>query len=103
MTSNAAFEQAQLDVRKLKQKPSPDELLKLYALYKIGTGADITKARAPGMFELQAKAMRRAWQDMIDKEEYTPEDAQKAYIEFVEKLKVEHGYDPTKEPEAVRT
>ncbi|CAK7219011.1 hypothetical protein SCUCBS95973_003676 [Sporothrix curviconia] len=102
MTLQQDFEQAALDVRKLTQKPSPKDLLKLYALYKVGTGADISQAKAPGMFEIQAKAMRREWQDLVDTE-ITQEDAQKAYIDKVKELKETHGFDLNKEPEAVRS
>ncbi|CAK7242180.1 MAG: acyl-CoA-binding protein (ACBP)/diazepam binding inhibitor (DBI)/endozepine (EP) [Sporothrix thermara] len=103
MSTNAAFEKAAIDLRKLNKKPPADDLLKAYALYKIGTGADIEKARVPGMFELQAKAMRKAWQNMIDDENYTQEQAQEKYIELVEELKKDYEYDPNKEPEAVRS
>lgn len=47
--------------------------------------------------------MRKAWQNLIDEEGYTQEQAQQAYIEFVESLKDEYGFDPNKEPEKVRS
>ena len=47
--------------------------------------------------------MRKAWQNMIDDENYTQEQAQEKYIELVEELKKDYEYDPNKEPEAVRS
>ena len=35
------FEQAQLDVKKLTKRPSNDELLALYSLYKQATDGDV--------------------------------------------------------------
>ncbi len=48
----------------------------------------------------QGKAKKRAWQKIVD-EGVTPEEAQKRYVELVEKLKSAYGYDSKKEPEAV--
>ncbi|CAK7273283.1 acyl-CoA-binding protein (ACBP)/diazepam binding inhibitor (DBI)/endozepine (EP) [Sporothrix epigloea] len=103
MSTNEAFEKAATEIRQLTKPLPTQHLLKAYALYKVGTGADISQARAPGMFEIQAKAMRKAWQNLIDEEGYTQEQAQQAYIEFVESLKDEYGFDPNKEPEKVRS
>ncbi|WYZ46357.1 hypothetical protein EsH8_IX_000582 [Colletotrichum jinshuiense] len=95
-----AFKAAVVDSKKLTAKPNNDELLELYALYKVGTGEDITKAPKPGMFDLKGKAKQGAWQKVVD-ESTTPEQAQEKYVTLVESLKTKYGYDASKEPEAV--
>ncbi|KAL6862685.1 acyl-CoA-binding protein (ACBP)/diazepam binding inhibitor (DBI)/endozepine (EP) [Amphichorda felina] len=115
---SAAFKTAVEDSKKLVSKPNNDELLRLYALYKIANAEDITKAPAPGMFDLKAsslplpreppsnpplwngKAKKNAWQQGLD-EGLTPAQAEEQYVALVEKLKVSCGYDANKDPEAV--
>ncbi|KAL2114307.1 hypothetical protein VUR80DRAFT_9529 [Thermomyces stellatus] len=97
---SAAFQKAAEDSKKLTSKPSNDELLELYGLYKVGNNEDISKAPAPGMFDLKGKAKKGAWQKLVD-EGVTPEQAQERYIALVEKLKETYGYDENKQPEAV--
>ncbi|KAF2455113.1 acyl CoA binding protein [Lineolata rhizophorae] len=87
------FKQAALDVKKLKAKPTNDELLELYALYKHGTDEEsIDDAKAPSMFDFKEKAKRRAWQDTVDSG-MSPADAQKKYVALVEELKNKHGVE----------
>ena len=95
-----AFKKAVVDSKKLTSKPSNDDLLELYGLFKIGTGEDITKAPSPGMFDLKGKAKKNAWQKLVD-EGVTPDQAQEKYVALVEKLKESCGYDENKEPESV--
>ncbi|OLN97401.1 Acyl-CoA-binding protein-like protein 1 [Colletotrichum chlorophyti] len=95
-----AFKQAIVDSKKLTSKPGNDELLDLYALYKVGTGEDITKSAKPGLFDLKGKAKQSAWQKVVD-EGTTPELAQEKYIALVNSLKEKYGFDANKEPEAV--
>ncbi|KAI6363084.1 hypothetical protein MCOR25_006028 [Pyricularia grisea] len=97
---SAAFQKAIVDSKKLLKKPSNEELLELYGLFKVGTFEDISKAEVPGMFELKAKAKKAAWQKIVD-EGVTPEQAQEKYVALVEKLKATYGFDEAKEPEAV--
>lgn len=42
--------------------------------------------------KLQGKAKRKAWQKVVDAGT-SKEDAQKQYIELVEKLKEKHGFN----------
>ncbi|KAM3537717.1 hypothetical protein ARSEF1564_009363, partial [Beauveria bassiana] len=49
---SAAFKKAAEDSKKLLAKPSNDELLELYGLYKVGNAEDISSAPAPGMFDM---------------------------------------------------
>ncbi|KKY31395.1 putative acyl binding protein [Diaporthe ampelina] len=97
---SSAFDKAIADSKKLTSKPSNEELLDLYALFKIANGEDITKAPAPGMFDLKGKAKKNAWQKKVD-EDVTQEQAKEQYVALVEKLKTQYGYDENKEPEAV--
>ncbi|KAH7375110.1 acyl CoA binding protein [Plectosphaerella cucumerina] len=95
-----AFKQAVVDSKKLTAKPSNDELLELYALYKVATGEDIASAPSPGMFDLKGKAKKNAWQKEVD-EGTTAEQAQTKYVNLVNKLKESYGFDADKVPEAV--
>ncbi|TDZ22682.1 Acyl-CoA-binding protein-like protein 1 [Colletotrichum sidae] len=95
-----AFKTAVSDSKKLTSKPSNEELLDLYALYKIGTGEKIADATKPGVFDLKGKAKYNAWQKKVD-EGKTVEQAQEEYIALVNQLKESYGYDASKEPEAV--
>ncbi|KAJ1333370.1 acyl-CoA-binding protein [Microdochium nivale] len=100
MASKAAFDQATVDSKKLTSKPDSTDLLELYALFKIANGEDFEAATKPGMFDIKGKAKYNAWADKV-KEGISAEDAQQAYVAKVEALKVSHGYDANKEPEAV--
>lgn len=54
------FEKAQADVKNLKSRPSDQELLSLYALYKQATQSDVTGKR-PGAFSFKERAKYDAW------------------------------------------
>ncbi|KAI1775024.1 putative fatty acid binding protein [Hypoxylon cercidicola] len=97
-----AFAKAQEESKKLTSKPDNDELLALYALFKIGNGEDFSKAEKPGMFDLKGKYKYNAWKDLVD-EGITPETAQERYVKKVEELKEKYGFDANKEPEAVKS
>ncbi|KAF5027796.1 hypothetical protein F66182_95 [Fusarium sp. NRRL 66182] len=95
-----AFKKAVEDSKKLTSKPGPNELLELYALYKVGTGEDFSKAVKPGIFQ-QGKAKYNAWSKAVEEDQLTPDAAQEKYVALVEKLKEAYGYDADKVPEAV--
>ncbi|KAJ4270234.1 acyl-CoA-binding protein (ACBP)/diazepam binding inhibitor (DBI)/endozepine (EP) [Fusarium torreyae] len=106
MSQSPAFQTAVEDSKKLTSKPGPNELLELYALFKVGTGEDFSKATQPGMFDLKAssphgKAKYNAWKKAVEEDQLTPETAQAKYVELVEKLKEQYGYDANKVPETV--
>ncbi|KAM0809995.1 putative ACB domain-containing protein [Seiridium cardinale] len=96
------FKQAVIDSKKLTSKPGNDELLELYALFKVANGEDISKAAKPGMFDLKGKAKYNAWQKVVD-DSTSAETAQQKYVQLVESLKASHGFDADKQPEAVGT
>ncbi|KXS98981.1 hypothetical protein AC578_4997 [Pseudocercospora eumusae] len=83
------FKKAVEDSRKLKSKPNNDQLLELYAYFKEGRKE---KAEEAGMFDLKGKAKYKAWKEVNEKN-LSAEEAQKHYVELVEKLKNELGYE----------
>lgn len=56
----AQFEQAQKDVKSLTKRPSNEELLALYALFKQSTEGD-AKGSRPGMLDMVGRAKYDAW------------------------------------------
>ncbi len=76
------FEAAKARVMELKEKPSNDKMLELYALNKQATIGDIN-AEKPGMFDFVAAAKFNAWNA---KKGMNKEEAQQKYIDFVEGL-----------------
>ncbi|KAI2607099.1 acyl-CoA-binding protein [Hypoxylon fragiforme] len=97
-----AFTQAQEDSKKLTSKPTTDDLLELYALFKVGNDEDFSKAEKPGMFDLKSKYKYQAWEKVIN-EGISPEEAQQRYVKKVEELKETFGFDANKVPEAVKS
>uniref|UniRef100_A0A0D6QT57 ACB domain-containing protein n=1 Tax=Araucaria cunninghamii TaxID=56994 RepID=A0A0D6QT57_ARACU len=85
----------------LSEKPSNDDLLAMYALFKQASqDPPIESAEKVGMFDLKGKAKRGAWQKIVD-EGVTPEEAEQKYIALIEKMKETYKYDPSKAPEKV--
>ncbi|HIF9422460.1 TPA: acyl-CoA-binding protein [Photobacterium damselae] len=78
----AQFEQAQADVKQLTQRPTNDELLSLYALFKQATEGDVHGKR-PGLFDLKGGAKYAAWEELKG---MSQEDAQTQYVDKVSKL-----------------
>jgi len=76
------FSAAQAAVKALPEKPDNDTLLDLYAWYKQGTQGDCSGER-PGFFDFVGQAKHDAWEKLAGS---SPEDAQQAYIDRVEKL-----------------
>jgi acyl-CoA-binding protein len=74
-----AAERSRTDI---KERPSNEDLLKLYALYKQGDEGDV-KSERPGGFDFKAIAKYNAWEELKGK---PSEEAMKEYIELVNKL-----------------
>jgi len=55
------FEHAKSEIKSLKQKPTNDELLELYSLFKQATFGD-AHGRKPGVFHAKARAKFSAWE-----------------------------------------
>ena len=77
-----AFEKAAASVKEWTKRPSDDELLKLYGLYKQATVGDVNTDR-PGMFDFSGKAKWDAWNA---NKGMSKEDAEKSYMALVEEL-----------------
>ncbi|XP_060638308.2 acyl-CoA-binding domain-containing protein 7 [Anolis sagrei] len=87
MPLQADFESIAEKVKKLKTKPTDDELRELYGLYKQATVGDIN-IESPGMLDLKGKAKWDAWNL---KKGTSKEDAMKAYISKANGLIEKYG------------
>nr|CAI6504893.1 CIC_HP1_G0018840.mRNA.1.CDS.1 [Saccharomyces cerevisiae] len=76
------FEEKAKAVNELPTKPSTDELLELYALYKQATVGDNDKEK-PGIFNMKDRYKWEAWENLKGKSQ---EDAEKEYIALVNQL-----------------
>uniref|UniRef100_A0A4W6DZZ6 Acyl-CoA-binding protein n=2 Tax=Lates calcarifer TaxID=8187 RepID=A0A4W6DZZ6_LATCA len=57
----AKFDTAAAEVKQLKAKPTDEEMLQVYSLFKQATVGDVNTAR-PGMFDFTGKAKWDAWE-----------------------------------------
>jgi acyl-CoA-binding protein len=78
----AKFEKAGEDVKKLKERPDNDTLLKLYALFKQGSDGDVSGPK-PGFFDFVGTAKYEAWAKLKGTK---AEDAMQKYVDLVKKL-----------------
>ncbi|XP_075256800.1 acyl-CoA-binding protein-like [Convolutriloba macropyga] len=78
-----AFNKAAEEVKNLTSKPTDQELLALYGLFKQATVGDVNTSR-PGMLDLKGKAKWDAWNALKGK---SKEDAETEYIAKVEEMK----------------
>ncbi len=76
------FQEAADRVKTLPTRPSDDEMLRLYGLYKQATEGDITSER-PGFWNLVKKAKWDSWKSF---EGYDVKTAKKEYINTVLEL-----------------
>ena len=76
------FESAVTRSKELNRRPTNEELLLLYALYKQATEGDVSGER-PGGFDFKAIAKYDAWEELKGK---SKELAMQDYIQLVEKL-----------------
>lgn len=79
---NAQFEQAQKDVKTLTERPSNDDLLALYALFKQGSAGDVSGKR-PGMLDMVGRAKYDAWAKLAGTDQ---EDAKQQYVDKVQSM-----------------
>lgn len=79
----AAFTTATQEVEQLPERPSNDDLLALYALFKQSTAGDVTGKR-PGMMDFVGRAKYDAWAAL---EGTTRDEAMQRYVDLVESLK----------------
>jgi len=80
------FNTAVSQSKELTKRPSNEELLELYSLFKQGSEGDVTGER-PGGFDFKAIAKHDAW---ASKKGVSKEDAMQQYIELMKKLKEQY-------------
>ncbi len=81
-TENELFEKAAAAAKSLPERPDDNVLLELYALYKQGSGGDVSGDK-PGIFDFVGAAKYEAWEKLLGTSE---EDAQSHYVELIRKL-----------------
>uniref|UniRef100_A0A3Q4HVV6 Acyl-CoA-binding protein n=1 Tax=Neolamprologus brichardi TaxID=32507 RepID=A0A3Q4HVV6_NEOBR len=84
---NIPFDEAAAEVKQLKAKPTDEEMLQIYSLFKQATVGDVNTSR-PGMFDFTGKAKWDAWEKQKGK---SNENAMNEYISLVEELKQKYG------------
>ena len=77
------FNNSVQEVQNLSKKPSDQDLLKLYGLYKQSLFGNNTPQQ-PSFFDFKTKSKWHAWRDNFGKGK---QKAKKEYIEFVKILK----------------
>ena len=81
-TLEEEFQKAAEDVKNLKTRPSDDELLQIYALFKQSTEGDVKTPR-PGLLDLKGKAKWDVWNE---RKGMTQDEARRAYVARVKQL-----------------
>lgn len=81
------FADAKARVEALKTRPSNEQLLDLYGLYKQATEGDVTGSR-PGMLDLKGRAKFDAW---ARRKGASKDEAMKGYVALVGKLEKANG------------
>jgi diazepam-binding inhibitor (GABA receptor modulator, acyl-CoA-binding protein) len=81
------FAAAQDAVQGLKKRPTNDQLLELYALYKQATVGDVEGER-PGAFDFKGRAKHDAW---AKRKGLKKDDAMKQYVALADALVEELG------------
>ncbi|KLV08766.1 MULTISPECIES: acyl-CoA-binding protein [Photobacterium] len=84
---HSQFEQAQANIKTLTQRPTNDELLALYALFKQATEGDVSGKR-PGMFDFKGAAKYDAWEQLKGT---NAENAMQQYIDKVAELATQYA------------
>jgi acyl-CoA-binding protein len=81
------FERAAERSKQFTKRPTNEELLQLYALYKQATEGDATGER-PGGFDFKAIAKFDAWEELKGK---SREVAMQEYVALVDKLEKQYA------------
>jgi len=82
MASEEEFRAASDRVQGLPKKPSNDDLLELYGLYKQATVGDV-EGKRPGMLDMRGRAKFDAW---ASRKGTSAADARAAYVRAVARL-----------------
>ena len=76
------FRSAQERVKTLTKRPSNEELLALYSLYKQATEGDV-QGKRPGLLDVKGRAKHDAW---ADRKGLGREAAMQQYVALVDRL-----------------
>ena len=87
MSLEQQFSSAQERVNKLSRRPSDQQLLELYSLYKQAIMGDVTGNR-PGGFDFKGRAKWDAWKQ---RDGLSREEAMRQYVNLVDRLEGELG------------
>ncbi len=82
MTLEEKFEDAQVRVKTLTTRPSNEDLLQLYALFKQAKEGD-NNTKKPGMFDIKEQFKWKTWKDLAGT---SSDQAMEMYIELVDRL-----------------
>ncbi len=82
MSNSPEFEKAAAEIKDLTVRPTNEELLELYGLFKQASCGDCNTAR-PGMFDLKGKYKWDKWNSLKG---MSKGDAENDYIKFVKTL-----------------
>jgi acyl-CoA-binding protein len=82
MTLEQQFQQAADRSKSMTRRPSNEELLELYALFKQGTEGDVTGDRPTG-FDFKGMAKFDAW---ASRKGVSKEEAMQQYVALVDRL-----------------
>lgn len=88
MDINSQFEQAVANSKTLKIKPSNEDLLKLYSLFKQASEGDVNIDPPANPFDIVGKAKYEAWASLMGK---TSLEAKQEYIELVAELQAKQS------------
>nr|AEK25827.1 diazepam-binding inhibitor [Micropterus salmoides] len=87
MSNRAEFDKIAEDVKKVKTRPTDEELLDLYGLYKQAVVGDINTER-PGTLDFKGKAKWDAWSS---RKGMSKDDAMSAYITLGKEIISKYG------------
>ncbi|KAG7474173.1 hypothetical protein JOB18_003215 [Solea senegalensis] len=87
MSLQAEFDKMAGDVKNVKTKPTDQELLDLYGLYKQATVGDVNTDR-PGLFDMKGKAKWDAWDS---RKGMSKDDAMSAYVALGKEIIGKYG------------
>lgn len=83
MSLQESFESAVKSAHSLTERPSNEDLLKIYSLYKQATEGD-NQEEPPGGFDFKAAAKYNAWKKLAG---MSKDEAMSKYIDLIEQLK----------------
>jgi len=81
------FQKAAEEVKKFTKRPSDEEMLEIYGLYKQATTGDNTTSQ-PWAVQLEARAK---WDSWTKYKGMSSEEAKRKYVELVNKLKPQYA------------